>query len=157
MKSRAQTAFIESGPSRYYKSGDGSIHPYRTGQNTNYYYVFVDTNTILANGGNYFYYSNNIGGTSYQSVFCSGAGCEGMVTVNAGVASMDSLDSGGESQDTGAHWGTMWTQDNGYLAVAVGHYDPWCYNTVVHNNTSNTPSACYNAGDGWNDSWWASY
>lgn len=58
--------------------------------------MFTDTATNLSFGGRYHYYSDNIGGTTWQSVFCSGVGCEGMMTVDVGTAALQVMDSGYE-------------------------------------------------------------
>jgi hypothetical protein len=131
--------FVESGPSKNYNSS--GLHPYGSGQDRYGNYVtWTDTATNLASGGLYQYITTPAGGTSFQSQFCSGNGCEGMVTIDMGQSSLPGVASGAESDSANTHWGTITTSYNTYTSPDNSqHY--WCY-TTTSNNVGAVFTAC---------------
>lgn len=165
LKTNDESRYLESGPSKFAPTGGGTnslgLRPYGSGiDRGGTYRSFVATGSTLADNGNYHYYTNNLdggGGTNWQSVFCSGAGCYGMLTLDTGRFEFQIAASGGEGNDSESRWGTITTKNNGFFVRGASNYEPWCYNSVLIAGTSNRPSPCYNAGSGWPNSWTVSY
>ncbi len=156
-KTPSQNVLIESGLEFHYIGNDNNLHPYGSGVDLNgATSTHIDTGTNLYSGQYYHVFSNNYSGTSWQSVFCTSGGCVGEYALDAGTTTFQALDSGLEERDGNAH-GRVDTHNNGRFAEGSDHYDPWCWNVPQSTGTSNQPSACFNAGDSWNDSWTASY
>ena len=151
---------IESGPTQWngLNPFDGSLHPYGSsidsGGHAN---MYVDYGIILASGGQYRYYSNLVSGTTFQSVYCSGAGCIQMQLTNTGISAMNRLDSGGEGNDASSTWGTVTTKYNTYIQSGTSNSVPWCWNVAAHSGTNNVPSNCFNSGNGQINAWTAKY
>lgn len=140
--------FIESGPSKNYKRDQGR-QPYGTCQDaTGYYQENFATDVNLGAGQLYHYKSYLLAGGNHQwqSVYCDGVGCRGMITCNLGVDSLPYLVSGGESSGSDSHWGSVQTRSASYLTSGSGTYYLWCYSTTdVINAPGGSVGSCSNA------------
>lgn len=160
-KNDAQTVFIESGPSRYYQSNDGAIHPYGTSTDVNGNLgQFVWTSVNLANGGQYKYFVDNVTnnqGWNWASNYCNAYNCYQMQAINAGTITLTTLASGGEGIDSNAHFGTI----NDRYNTETGTDDvetPYCYVFPISTVSGDNPSSCYDAGYSYGaTSWDVSY
>jgi hypothetical protein len=143
-------AFIESGPTKACDR-DCGLHPYGSWGNVfGQGGEFVDLSATLGAGLNYRYKSVFIGGggTSWQSQWCDGVGCRGMITGDVARTTLPYVAAGGES--SGPHWGNITTSNSFYLPANSNQWSNWCY-TSTTNNVGGTISACNN----W--SWTSSY
>lgn len=155
---------VEDGPSNFAPTlSDGTapsqgLRPYAAGIDTNgTYFTRVLTGLTLEDNYVYHYYVNLLSGTTWRMIFCDGVGCYVILDLDVGVTHMDAIEAGGEGSDSASHWGTISQLNHGYFLEGGANYLPWCYQGVVGRGTSNIPSSCYNAGDGWNDSWTVTY
>lgn len=142
--------FIESGPTKACDL-DCGLHPYGSwGAPGTSGGEYVDTTVWLGAGLTYRYQSNYIGNNQWQSVFCSGGGCRGMITGSLGTNTLPYVVSGGES--SGSQWGSITTSYAKYKPYNTTTWYSWCY-TSTWNNVGGTISACNTS----NYSWTASY
>ena len=144
-------AFIESGPWKNCQSGaDCKLHPYGTWRATNGTGGgYTATDLLLGNNSQYHYYSTYLGSNKWQSVFCDGNGCRGMVTGNLGTDRLPYVLSGGESL-SGARWGSVTTRYAAYKAFNSTTWQAWCYtNAYVSPSGAGTISVCSSSDHSW--------
>lgn len=141
--------FIESGPTKACDV-DCGLHPYGSWGNSTSGGEFVDTTVWLGGGLTYRYKTNYIGNNQWQSVFCSGSGCRGMVTGSLGTNTLPYVASGGES--SGPRWGSITTSRATYKPYNTTTWYSWCY-ISTQNNVGGTISACNTSNFSWTSSY----
>ena len=141
--------YIESGPTKACDV-DCGLHPYGSWGGTSDRDEFVDTTVWLGGGLTYRYKTNYIGNNQWQSVFCSGSGCRGMITGNVGTFALPFVASGGES--SGVRWGSITTSHATYKPYNTTTWYSWCY-TDTQNNVGGTISACNTSNFSWTSSY----
>lgn len=142
--------FIESGPTKACDV-DCKLHPYGSwGNATGGGGEFVDTTALLGAGLTYRYQTNYIGGTGnkWQSIWCSGGGCRGMITGSLNVDTLPYVASGGESSGSTVHWGSITSSNATYKPYNSATLFSWCY-TSTTNNVGGTISACNTSNFSW--------
>lgn len=143
--------FIESGPTKACDY-DCGLHPYGSwGNASGGGGEFVDTTVWLGAGLTYRYRSNYIGSNQWQSVFCSGSGCRGMITGSLGTNTLPYVASGGES--SGPQWGSITTSYATYKPYNTTTWYSWCYTSTWINVDGGTVSACNTSNYSWTSSY----
>ncbi len=138
--------FIESGPTKSCDI-DCGLHPYGSWGSPAGGFTFVDTTVWLGPGLKYRYKSNYIGNNEWQSVFCSGNGCRGMITANLYTWNLRYVASGGES--SGPRWGSITTSNARYKPYNTTTWYSWCYTSTMINVEGGTVSACNTTYHSW--------
>jgi hypothetical protein len=144
------STFIESGPTKACDY-DCGLHPYGSWGSATDGVEFVDLTVWLGAGLKYRYRTNYIGNNQWQSVFCSGGSCRGMITGNLGTNTLPYVASGGES--SGPQWGSITTTNAKYKPYNTTTWYSWCYTSKWINVTGGTVSACNTTNYSWKSSY----
>lgn len=150
-------SYAESGGWKNCQSGaDCKLHPYGTWRGVNGDGDgFTDTSILLGGNVQYHYYVSHVfsaNSRQFQSVFCDGSGCRGIITTrDMGTNSLPYVFSGGESFNTG--WGGITTR---YAAMKFNNSSSlisWCYSTTnIQPSGTGTVSACNTSDHSWTSS-----
>jgi hypothetical protein len=141
------TIFAESGPIKDCTVSGCPLRPYSSWKGATdsaVRYVRVDPVTLQPNGP-YGYRTVYVSGNEWQTQYCTGLGCGGIVTVNLGVSSLPNTFAAAETSSFSNPVGSVTLSGNQYFASSgQGNVTSWCYSHTVNNTVTGSISPCSN-------------